>query len=104
MGQSGYRNRDRVPCFTISFPIIFIQNFFPQSYAFRCDLGQFILVLDPTAIGGDAALSRFGALTATMSEEPGVRIPGQRGLSARRKAASEGIVIEDDVMAMIEGV
>ena len=67
-------------------------------------LGQFILVLDPTAIGGDAALSRFGALTATMSEEPGVRIPGQRGLSARRKAASEGIVIEDDVMATIEGV
>ncbi|ORE97844.1 Ldh family oxidoreductase [Aurantimonas sp. 22II-16-19i] len=67
-------------------------------------LGQFILVLDPAAIGGDAALSRLGDLTATMGEEPNVRIPGQRGIAARQKAASEGIVIEDDVMATIEGV
>lgn len=67
-------------------------------------LGQFILVIDPAAIGGDAALARLGDLTATMAEEPNVRIPGQRGLAARQKAASEGIVIEDDVMATIEGV
>ena len=67
-------------------------------------MSQFILVLDPTAIGGDAALSRLGALTATMGAEPNVRIPGQRGIAARQKAASEGIVIEDDVMATIEAV
>ncbi|MEN3794289.1 Ldh family oxidoreductase [Fulvimarina sp. MAC3] len=67
-------------------------------------LGQFILVLDPEAIGGDGALGRLGELAAMIGSEPGVRLPGRRGLEARRKAASDGIAIEDDVMAMIEAV
>ena len=67
-------------------------------------LGQFILVLDPKAIGGANALHRLGDLAAMIGEEPGVRLPGRRGLDARRKAAEAGLVIEDDVMAMIEAV
>ncbi|EAU41614.1 malate dehydrogenase [Fulvimarina pelagi HTCC2506] len=67
-------------------------------------LGQFILVLDPKTVGGENALFRLGELADMIGQEPGVRLPGRRGLDARQKAAEEGILIEDDVMAMIEGV
>ncbi|MER0240209.1 Ldh family oxidoreductase [Fulvimarina sp. MAC8] len=66
-------------------------------------LGQFILVIDPKAIGGETALQRLGTLAAMIGEEPGVRLPGRRGIEARRRAADEGIAIDDDVMEMIEG-
>ena len=67
-------------------------------------LGQFILAIDPAAMGGNAALLRFGVLADAIAEEPGTRIPGRRGLEARRKAQQDGITIDDDVMAAIEAV
>ena len=67
-------------------------------------LGQFILVLDPIAIGGDGALGRLGELAAMIATEPGTRLPGRRGLALRRKAAADGLAIDDDVMAAIEAV
>ncbi|MBP0618313.1 Ldh family oxidoreductase [Jiella mangrovi] len=67
-------------------------------------LGQFILAIDPAAMGGNTALLRFGVLADAIAEEPGTRIPGRRGLEARRKARKDGITIEDDVMAAIEAV
>ena len=67
-------------------------------------LGQFILVLDPIAIGGDGALGRLGELAAMIATEPGTRLPGRRGRALRRKAAADGLAIDDDVMAAIEAV
>ncbi|MCB8838159.1 Ldh family oxidoreductase [Aurantimonas sp. VKM B-3413] len=67
-------------------------------------LGQFLMVIDPKAMGGDGVLQRFGALAAEIASEPETRIPGRRGQEGRRQAAAEGIAIEDDVMATIQAV
>ena len=67
-------------------------------------LGQFILVLDPQAIGGENALGRLGELAEMIGREPGTRLPGRRGLTLRQKAATEGIAIDDDVLAAIEAI
>lgn len=67
-------------------------------------LGQFILVLDPQAIGGENALGRLGELAEMIGREPGTRLPGRRGLALRRKAAAEGIAIDDDVLAAIAAI
>ena len=67
-------------------------------------LGQFMLVLDPKAIGGANALGRLGELAAMIGREPGTRLPGRRGLVLRRKASADGLVIDDDVIAAIEAV
>ncbi|MCD2473054.1 Ldh family oxidoreductase [Jiella sp. MQZ9-1] len=67
-------------------------------------LGQFLLVMDPAAIGGANTLKRLTALADAIAADPGTRIPGRRGLQARRKAEAEGIVIDDDVLAAIEAV
>ncbi len=67
-------------------------------------LGQFILVLDPQAIGGENALGRLAELAAMIGQEPGTRLPGRRGLALRRKAAAEGMAIDDDVLAAIAAI
>ena len=67
-------------------------------------LGQFILILDPQAIGGENALGRLAELAAMIGQEPGTRLPGRRGLALRRKAAAEGMAIDDDVLAAIAAI
>ncbi|MCQ0986215.1 Ldh family oxidoreductase [Jiella marina] len=67
-------------------------------------LGQFMLVIDPKAMGGPDALTRLGVLAQAIAEEPETRLPGARGRKLRQDAATRGLTIEDDVMAMIEGV
>lgn len=67
-------------------------------------LGQWILVIDPAAMGGEQALARVGTLVAAIADEPGTRLPGTRGLAARRKARDEGLAIDDDLMATIRAI
>ncbi|MEX6505574.1 Ldh family oxidoreductase [Jiella sp. M17.18] len=67
-------------------------------------LGQFLMVIDPAVMGGDGVLQRFGQLAAAIASEPETRIPGRRGQDARRRAAVEGILVEDDVMAVIQAI
>lgn len=64
-------------------------------------LGQFILVIDPEAMGGSGALARVAQLVGAVADEPSTRVPGRRGLALRRQAATEGILVEDDVLAAI---
>ncbi|MBO0905187.1 Ldh family oxidoreductase [Jiella sonneratiae] len=67
-------------------------------------LGQFLIVMDPAALGGAGAVRRLTDLAGEIAGEAATRLPGRRGLEARRRAASEGIVVEDDVMAAIAAV
>lgn len=66
-------------------------------------LGQFILAIDPGALGGPQALGRVGALVAAIADEPGTRIPGERGRDARARASLEGLEVDEDVVAAIRG-
>ncbi len=65
-------------------------------------VGQLFMVFDPAAFGGDAILDRVEALMATMLEEPEVRLPGDRRAAARRRAATEGITLPDELLRELE--
>lgn len=65
-------------------------------------LGHFIIAIDPTAAAGPQVESRIALLAAEMAREPGVRLPGRRGQTARAKASQDGLEIEDSVMQAIE--
>ena len=64
--------------------------------------GQLIFAFDPAALGGEHTLARLAQLAAMVEAEPGARLPSSRRLSARRKAASEGLTVPEALLAEIE--
>ncbi len=62
--------------------------------------GQFFLALDPAAFSGDGFAARLGIVTAAFSE--GARLPGARRLAARRRAAQEGVSVDEATLASVE--
>jgi (2R)-3-sulfolactate dehydrogenase (NADP+) len=66
--------------------------------------GQLIIVLDAAAFGGTAAVARFAALAASIEQQPGARLPGTRRLTARQRAAAEGLVIDEALLAAIREI
>ena len=63
--------------------------------------GQLILALDPVALGGSDALTRFGALAAAIEAQPGTRLPGARRRALRAKAEAEGLTVADALLKEI---
>lgn len=57
------------------------------------DLGQTLIALDPESLSGGAYEARMGAFLGAVLADPGVRLPGERRLSAREAAAREGLDI-----------
>ncbi|MFQ5567213.1 MAG: Ldh family oxidoreductase, partial [Paracoccaceae bacterium] len=64
--------------------------------------GQFLMVLDPGAMGGDAALERIGALAAAVEGEPDARLPGRRRQALRARISAEGIALDPGLAAEID--
>jgi (2R)-3-sulfolactate dehydrogenase (NADP+) len=64
--------------------------------------GQLIIAFDPAAFGGSGA--HVAALIASIEAQPGSRLPGSRRLAARRKAASDGLVLGDALLSEIEAL
>jgi (2R)-3-sulfolactate dehydrogenase (NADP+) len=64
-------------------------------------LGHFIIAIDPEATAGGSVTERIATLAAMMTGEEGVRLPGRKGRTARRKAELDGMDIEDSVMDAI---
>lgn len=62
-------------------------------------VGQFFLVIDPARFAGERFAARVGDLVAAILAQPGARLPGDRRLAARAKAAASGIGISDDLHA-----
>jgi (2R)-3-sulfolactate dehydrogenase (NADP+) len=62
--------------------------------------GQLIVAFDPAAFGcsGGHVARLIGAIEA----QQGVRVPGSRRFAARRKAASNGLTVDDALVAAIE--
>jgi (2R)-3-sulfolactate dehydrogenase (NADP+) len=60
----------------------------------RPRLGHAFLVIDPAALAGRAVYDeRIEALIAAMTEDPGVRLPGERRHALAIKAAKDGVEI-----------
>src|SRR4029077_844998 len=62
--------------------------------------GQLIVAFDPPAFGGWG--EHVARLIASIEAQAGARLPGARRLAARRKAASEGLGVDDVLVASIE--
>lgn len=66
----------------------------------RPGLGQAFLVIDPDALAGrELYLERVEVLVAEMLSDEGVRLPGARREALRRRAASEGIEVDEALLA-----
>ncbi len=63
--------------------------------------GQLIIALDPQAIGGDAALDRFEALTFAISEQSGARVPGGKRAALWQQALEAGLAVDTQVVDTI---
>jgi (2R)-3-sulfolactate dehydrogenase (NADP+) len=70
----------------------------------RPRIGQAFVVVDPGALAGsDAYLDRVEVLVAEMLADDGVRLPGARRETLRRKAQAEGIEVSEAVLASLRG-
>jgi (2R)-3-sulfolactate dehydrogenase (NADP+) len=65
-------------------------------------VGQFFLAIDPGPLSGGAFGERLESLLAAMLAQPGVRLPGQKRLDGRARAAAGEIEVEDKTLAEIE--
>ena len=64
--------------------------------------GQLLIAFDPTAFGG--TLEHFGTLAAAIEAQPGARLPGVRRIASREKAAREGVMVSDALLAEIAAI
>jgi len=69
------------------------------------DMGQVFIALNPGPLSGGAYSGRMQVLLDAIATEPDVRLPGERRLAARRRAASEGLSIprslHEDIRALL---
>lgn len=68
------------------------------------DMGQVFLALNPGPLSGGAFPERMQILLDAVATEPAVRLPGERRLAARARAAREGLAIpravHSEIMAL----
>ncbi|MDW3177338.1 MAG: Ldh family oxidoreductase [Acidimicrobiia bacterium] len=62
------------------------------------DIGQFYLVIDPAAFGGDGFFDRVDALADAVDAQPGARLPGSS------RSEPDTVELEDDVWASIQAL
>lgn len=67
-------------------------------------VGQLILAFDPACTPEPGFGAGIEALIAAMTAERGVRLPGSRRLSARDRAAAEGVAVPAHLMAEIRAL
>ena len=66
-------------------------------------LGQFLIALDPMHFAGAGFAARMTELVGAIAED-GARLPGDRRLTLRARAAREGLVLADDLHAQIRAL
>jgi (2R)-3-sulfolactate dehydrogenase (NADP+) len=66
--------------------------------------GQLLIVFSPAAFGGNDVADRFATLAASIEQQAPARLPGARRLAARRKAATDGLVIGEALLAEIRRI
>jgi (2R)-3-sulfolactate dehydrogenase (NADP+) len=62
-------------------------------------VGQFFVAFDPARFAGPDFARRLEVLLSAILAQPGTRLPGQRRLKNRAKAAAEGVAVPDDLYA-----
>jgi (2R)-3-sulfolactate dehydrogenase (NADP+) len=68
-------------------------------------IGQAFLAIDPGAlVGNEAFYERVETLVETMTEDPAVRLPGERRHKSREAATRDGIAVPPDLLAKIRAL
>jgi (2R)-3-sulfolactate dehydrogenase (NADP+) len=68
-------------------------------------IGQAFMAIDPGALAGqDVFYERVETLVAAMTEDPAVRLPGDRRRQNRERAAAEGLEIPGPLLARIRSL
>lgn len=67
-------------------------------------VGQTLIAIDPTKLGGDAVLNHFGALAGKIAAQDGARVPGHRRAELRAKMLRDGIAVDDELMANLHNM
>ncbi len=65
------------------------------------DVGQVILVIDPAPTAGLGFLQRIETELDAMTDQPGVRLPGDRRLASRADASGCGVDVPPELMAVL---
>lgn len=65
--------------------------------------GQLVLAIEADVFD-TGATARFGALAAMVEEQDGARLPGMRRLAYRRRAAENGLILSEAILAEIRGL
>lgn len=66
------------------------------------NVGQVILAIDPLPIAGATFIDRIETELTAMTDQPGVRLPGDRRHASRADAAEHGVQVPDDLMAVLD--
>lgn len=68
-------------------------------------IGQAFIAIDPAALAGrEVYLERVETLVAAMLADPQVRLPGERRVASREKAARDGVAIAPELLARIRSL
>lgn len=68
-------------------------------------IGQAFLAIDPGALAGNEVFfERIETLVAAMTEDPNVRLPGDRRRGNRERAAREGVSVPAELLAKINAL
>jgi (2R)-3-sulfolactate dehydrogenase (NADP+) len=62
------------------------------------NVGQLFIALSPERLGGQAFTSRIEDLVSSLSEEEGVRLPGDHRHAARERAGRDGVEVPEDLL------
>jgi (2R)-3-sulfolactate dehydrogenase (NADP+) len=66
--------------------------------------GQFLMALDPVALGGAGVLERIGQLAAAIEGQADARLPGRRRQALKARITVEGIPLDADLAAEIDAL
>jgi (2R)-3-sulfolactate dehydrogenase (NADP+) len=67
-------------------------------------VGQTIIAIDPTKIGGAGVLDRFADMASSIAAQSGARVPGHRRQELKRDLLDKGIAVPQDLLAEIEAL
>ena len=63
--------------------------------------GQFFIAIDPASFGGDGFHDAMLRLAASITDQDGARLPGQRRADNRSKIEADGVIVDDALLARI---
>ena len=67
-------------------------------------VGQTIIAIDPSKIGGPEALDRFADMANSIAVQSGARVPGKRRQELKQDLLANGIGVPQDLLAEIEAL